>query len=117
MKRVILILCCALTATAADVSGIWKLAYSSENGLKREAMLDLKVEGGQLTGVLSSERGKAPISKGTIRGDEITFDLVRDARYDVITVHYKGRIEGGAMKLTMQYGKREPVPVTGRKGS
>ena len=24
---------------------------------------------------------------------------------------------GGAMKLTMQYGKREPVPVTGMKGS
>jgi len=110
-------LCCSLTASAADVGGIWKLAYTTENGLKRESMLDLKVEGNQLSGVLSSERGKAPISNGKLSGDEIAFDLVRDARYDVITVHYKGRIEGSSMKLTMQYGKRDPVPVTGKKGS
>jgi hypothetical protein len=66
---------------------------------------------------VSSERGRAPIANGKISGDEIAFDLIRDARYDMITVHYKGRIEGGAMKLTMQYGKRDPVAVTGKKGS
>lgn len=118
MKRAFLLLLCAgLTASAAGVSGLWTLAYTTENGLKREATLDLKQEGDQVSGVLSSERGKAAISNGRLSGDEIAFDLVRDARYDVITIHFKGRIEGGAMKLTMQYGKRDPITIAAKKGS
>jgi hypothetical protein len=112
-----LLLCSSLAAGAADAGGVWTLDYTTGNGLKRQSKLDLKVEGDSLSGTVSSERGSAPIANGKISGDEIAFDLVRDARYDVITVHFKGRIEGGAMKLTMQYGKRDPLVVTGRKGS
>jgi hypothetical protein len=118
MKFVIpVLLCSSLAASAADAGGIWTLVCTTENGFKRESKLDLKVEGDSLSGTVSSERGKAPIANGKISGDEIAFDLIRDARYDVITVHYKGRIEGGEMKLTIQYGKRDPVAVTGKKGS
>jgi hypothetical protein len=118
MKRISLVLLCAsLTASAADPGGIWTLAYATENGLKRESKLDLKVDGGSVSGVVSSERGKAPIANGRINGADITFDLIRDARYDLITVHFKGRLEGDTMKLTMQYGARDPVAVIGKKGS
>ncbi len=118
MRRLILVLFCAsLAAHAADPSGIWKLIYVTENGLKRESKLDLKVEGDSLSGTVSSERGTARFSSGKINGNEIAFDLIRNANYDEITVHFKGTMEGGAMKLTMQYGKREPVPVIAKKGS
>jgi hypothetical protein len=117
MKRVILVLLCASLATsAADPGGIWTLAYTTENGLKRESKLDLKVEGNSVSGVVSSDRGRAPIANGKISGGDIAFDLIRDARYDVIAVHYKGTIEGDTMKLTMQYGTRDPVTVIGKKG-
>jgi hypothetical protein len=118
MKLVIpILLCASLAASAADAGGVWKLAYTTENGLRRESKLDLKVEGGSLAGTLSSERGMARIESGKINGDEIGFDLIRKSNNDEITVHFKGRIEGDTMKLTMQYGKRDPVAVTGTRGS
>jgi hypothetical protein len=118
MKHVILILFWAsIAASAADISGVWNLAYTTENGLRRESKLELKVDGDSLSGILSSERGRAPIEAGKISGDEMGFDLIRKSNNDEITVHFKGRIEGGAMKLTMQYGKRPPVAVVATKGT
>jgi hypothetical protein len=118
IRRVVPILFWAsLAASAADANGIWKLAYTTENGLKRESKLDLKVEGDSVSGTVSSERGTARFSSGKITGDEIAFDLIRNSNYDEITVHFKGRIVGDTMKLTMQYGKRDPVSVTGKRGS
>ncbi len=106
-----------VAANAADAVGAWTLGYTTPNGMKRESKLDLKVEGDTLTGSLSSDRGTAKIDSGKISGNEIAFDLIRKSNNDEITVHFKGRIEGNTMKLTMQYGTREPVAVTGKKGS
>jgi len=107
----------SLAAFAADVAGAWKLSYTTENGLQREALLDLKVDGDRLTGTLSSSRGSAPVEDGKINGDEISFQLVRKGNGDEIAVRYKGRIEDGTMKLKMQFGRREAVEVTARRGS
>jgi hypothetical protein len=118
MKRVLAILLfVSLAASGADLSGVWKLTYITENGHQRESKLELKVEGDSLTGTFSSERGTARIESGKINGDEITFDLVRKSNNDEITVHFKGKVEGGAMKLTMQFGQRAPVAIVGTKGS
>lgn len=107
----------SLAARGADPSGTWDLAYKTANGLLRESKLELKANGDGLEGTLSSDRGTAKIQSGKITGDEITFDLVRNSNNDEITVHFKGQIDGEAIRLTMQYGTREPVVITGRKGS
>ncbi len=118
MKLAIPILWLAsLAASAADADGIWDLTYTTANGLRRESKLELKVDGDSLAGSLSSDRGMARIESGKISGDDIAFDLVRKSNNDEITVHFKGRIEGSAMKLTMQFGKRDPVTMIGKKGS
>jgi len=117
MNRVISILLCAsLGAIAADDGGIWNLVYTTTNGLRRASKLDVKVEGDSLTGTLSSDRGTARVEHGTIRGDEIAFDLIRISNNDQIIVHFRGRIEGDTMRLTMQYGTRDPVAIVGTKG-
>ena len=115
MKIVIAILFASLAVYAADAAGTWRVAYSTENGLPREATLNLKVEGDRLSGAWSSDRGLALIENGKINGGDIRFDLVRKANYDEIPVHFKGRIEGETMKLTMQFGQRKPVEITARK--
>jgi hypothetical protein len=104
-------------ANAADADGTWDLGYTTPNGMNRQSRLELKVEGDTLTGSLSSDRGTAKIDTGKVSGDEIAFDLIRKSNNDEITVHFRGRIEGNTMKLTMQYGTRDPVAVTGKKGS
>lgn len=107
----------ALAAQGADPAGVWDLVYTTANGMKRESKLELKAQGDRLEGTLSSDRGTARISSGKITGDEIAFDLVRNSNNDEITVHFKGRIDGSTIRLTMQYGARVSVVITGRKGS
>jgi hypothetical protein len=118
VKRVLFILLFArLVLSAADPSGVWQLAYTTENGHVRESKLDLKVEGDSLIGTLSSERGTAKLENGKISGNEIGFDVVRKSNNDEITVHFKGKVEGGTMKLTMQFGNRAAFTLLGKKGS
>ncbi len=118
MKRLIpILLFIALAASGADLSGVWKLTYTTENGHQRESKLELKMDGDNLTGTLSSERGTARIERGKVNGDEIEFDLVRKSNNDEITVHFKGKVEAGTMTLTMQFGQRPPVTIGGTKGA
>jgi len=116
MKCVVSILLFTGLASAADPGGVWNLAYATGNGHQRESKLDLKAEGDRLEGTLSSERGTARIESGKINGDEIAFDVVRKSNNDEITVHFKGKVEGGMMKLSMQYRQRAPVTIAGNKG-
>ena len=102
-------------ARAADAGGTWRLSYSTENGLPREATLNLKLEGDRLTGTLSSDRGLARIDDGKVSGDEIRFDVIRKGNGDEITIHFQGRVEGETMKLTLQFGRRNPIEITARR--
>jgi hypothetical protein len=112
-----LLLFVAVAASAADITGSWKLTYATENGLTREATLDLKVEGDHLSGTLASDRGKAQIETGKVSGDDISFSLLRLSNGDEITVNFWGKVEGATMKLKLQYGQRQPVDVASRRTS
>jgi hypothetical protein len=114
-RTALVLLFAGLAAPAADVAGSWKLAYTTENGLTREATLDLKLEGGHVSGTLVSDRGKAQIEEGNVSGDDISFTLLRRGNNDEIKVTYQGKVEGGTMKLKMQYGHRTPVDVTAKR--
>ena len=106
-----------LAASAADITGSWKLTYTTENGLTREATLELKLDGDRLSGTLSSDRGKAQIETGKLTGDEISFSLLRRGNGDEITVNFWGKLEGATMKLKMQYGQRQPIDLVARRSS
>jgi hypothetical protein len=107
----------ATLASAADIAGTWRLTYTTENGLTREATLDLKQEGDRVSGALASDRGKAQIETGKLSGDEISFSLLRLGNGDEIRVNFWGKVEGATMKLKMQYGGRQPVDVAARRMS
>ena len=114
---VALVLLFATLASAADVEGTWKLTYTTENGLKRAATLDLKLEGDRLSGTFASDRGKAQIETGKLSGDEVSFSLLRLGNGDEIKVNFWGKVEGATMKLKMQYGGRHPVDIAARRMS
>jgi hypothetical protein len=114
-RTALLLLLVSMSAFAADVAGSWKLTYTTENGLTREATLDLKLEAGHLSGTLAGDRGKAQIEEGTVSGDQVSFTLLRRGNNDEIKVTYQGKVEGGTMKLKMQYGHRPPVEVSAKR--
>ena len=106
-----------LASSAAAITGMWKLAYTTENGLTREATLDLKLEGDRLSGTLVSDRGTAQVETGKVCGEDVSFSLLRLGNGDEITVNFWGKVEGATMKLKMQYGRRQPVDVLARRTS
>jgi peptidoglycan/xylan/chitin deacetylase (PgdA/CDA1 family) len=98
-----------------DVTGNWTATYTTQNGLKRESTFALKVEGDRLTGTITSERGRAPITEGRIAGKDIAFTVVRKGNGDEVAVEYKGRVEGDVMKLSMRFGGHEVLEVTAKR--
>jgi hypothetical protein len=117
LRAAVTLLLATVSASAADIAGTWKLTYTTENGLSREATLDLKLEGDRLAGTLASDRGKAQIETGKVSGDEVSFNLLRLGNGDEITVKFWGKVEGATMNLKMQYGTRQPVDIAARRSS
>lgn len=100
---------------ANPITGLWKIASKMPNGLLREATLDLKVNGGKLSGTLRSDRGVAPITSGEVRGNEISFTILRKGNNDEISVRYSGSLDGDRLYLKMFFGDRQPVEVLGSR--
>jgi len=115
MRKALLILLFSTVAWSADIDGKWKLLYTTAGGLQRESILEVKADGGKLSGKVSSNRGTAAIETGAVNQDEVSFTLLRKGNGDEIKVEFRGKIQDGILKLTMQYGKREPVAVLGRR--
>jgi hypothetical protein len=117
IRAIVFAMLFSVSAFAAGAEGVWKLTYTTSTGHPREATLTLQVEGGSVSGTIEGEMGSAKIEQGQLKGDDISFTLVRQGSSDLITVTYSGKIEGAIMKLKMQYRDREPIEITARRVS
>ena len=88
----ILLAACALSASAADISGNWKgTAETSEGTIERSFVF--KVDGNMLTGETTSNNfGKSTIDDGKIDGDSVSFMIRISLGGNDAKVHYKGKI-------------------------
>lgn len=88
------------TTFAAGVSGNWIWVTPGRNGTAdRESVLSLKAEGSHLTGKISAPGadGKPAdtlISNGSVSGDAVTFDVVRQVNGNSSTNTYSGKVSG-----------------------
>lgn len=108
----------ALLGAAAGqpgAEGAWRARYTTTEGRSHEFTLTIKASGGVFSGTISSPRGSVPITEGTLNGRDVGFTVTRRADYDQIAVTFKGRVDGGVMRLTMQVGPREPIAITARR--
>ncbi len=97
-------------AQAADVAGNWLWVAQGRNGAPdRESILHLDVQGDRLTGAISSPGTDGKPADITIRngkrdGDNISFQVVRQANNNSITNNYSGKVAGdelvGAIEFT-----------------
>jgi len=100
------VLTLAATLAAADVAGKWKAEFTMPDGQTRTSIFTFKVEGDKLTGNVSSPRGEAPIQEGKVSGDEISFVVVREFGGNEVRIHYKGKVTGDDLRLTVEFGER-----------
>ena len=94
----------AVAAFAADIDGKWKSEMQTPDGQTRTSTYTFKADGDKLTGAVSGRMGETPISEGTIKGDEISFVVVRNFGGEERKMQYKGKVSGDELKMTMQMG-------------
>jgi hypothetical protein len=90
---------------AADASGTWTWSTPGRDGGEaRKSTLKLKVDGEKVTGTLSApgrqggQSRDVEISDGKIKGDEVSFNVVREANGNKMTMKYSGKITGDSIK-------------------
>src|SRR5262245_12478388 len=109
--RVVVVLCVVallttLTVFAENVAGTWKGSYPGRDGQTRESTIMLKAQGEKLTGTVSGQRGESEIKDGIIKGDDISFSVVRNFGGNDVTVKYKGKVVGDAIQFKVEAGER-----------
>jgi hypothetical protein len=87
---------------AADVSGKWVAQVPGRDGQAREVVFNLKADGDQLTGTVTTPRGERQISEGKVDGDQISFAEVIEFNGNQMKMLYKGKVAGDEIKFTRQ---------------
>jgi hypothetical protein len=82
----------------ADPTGTWKWSATGQGGQTRETTLKLKLEGDKLTGTISGRGDDTAISEGTLKGDEISFQVTREVNGNKVTAKYNGKLSGNSIK-------------------
>jgi len=87
----------ALAAAAAGVDGKWVGTVGES-----EITFEFKAEGEKLTGTLNNaaQAGAVEIKDGKVRGDEISFHVVRNLNNAETKVQWTGKVAGDQLTLT-----------------
>lgn len=90
-------------ADAADATGTWSWTTPGRNGgPERKTTLKLKADGAKLTGEVIAmrreEEVKTEISKGEVKGNEISFSVTREFNGNSFSQKYTGKITGDTIK-------------------
>jgi hypothetical protein len=98
---------------AASVAGTWELTVESPMG-SRTSDAVFTQSGETLGGKMVSQRGEAPL-QGTIKGDNVAFNLTINAQGQDLTIDYSGKVTGDTMSGTVQFGSFGDGKWTGKR--
>jgi hypothetical protein len=88
----------ALPAFAGDVNGKWSGEVQG-GGQVYPITLTLKADGEKLTGTMGGSGGEYPINDGTIKGDDISFNVVIDFNGNSLKLIYTGKVAGDEIRF------------------
>ncbi|HSB07997.1 MAG TPA: hypothetical protein VLM38_00685 [Blastocatellia bacterium] len=113
----VLVLASIALAWAANIDGKWVAQIPGQGGQTQEQTFTFKSDGEKLTGTVTSPRGEAAISDGTIKGDDISFTQTFEMQGNSIKVIYKGKISGDEIKFTRtrEGSTRPPTEFTAKR--
>jgi hypothetical protein len=96
----------------ADPSGTWTWSTPGrDGGTPRQSTLKLKVDGEKVMGTITSpgRQGSDPrqteISDGKIKGDELSFNVVREFNGNKMTQKFHGKVAGDTIKGKMEFDR------------
>jgi hypothetical protein len=103
MRRLLVVvglILCALALAAADISGTWSASVPLDAG-SGTATFVLKQSGDALSGTYSGALGEAKVT-GSVKGDEVEWMFETE---DAGKVIYRGKLDGGKIKGSAEYGQ------------
>lgn len=99
-------------ALAGEATGTWQWSTHTPNG-DIATTLKLEAKDGKLTGAYANQFGNTTISNGSLTGDTLNFDVVRDFGGKKYVVHYHGKLAGDTIQGTIEApGHDGGKPVT-----
>lgn len=101
-------------AWAAGIDGKWNAEIETPGGVRTNTFT-FKADGEKLTGTVSGRMGDTAIQEGAIKGDEVSFVVVREFSGQEFKIQYKGKLAGDELKMTMQAGDREPREIVAKR--
>jgi len=108
VQTLAILVCLAVSALAADISGKWQAQVPGRGGQARPSTFTFKAEGDKLTGTMSDGRGEpATIEDGKVSGDTVSLAITTECGKG----NYKGTVSGNEIKF-----KRKGGPGLGLKG-
>lgn len=84
------------SATAADVAGKWNVTAATPGGREYKLEMELRNEGGKLSGEMSSAQGSTALQDVLLSGDQLSYKLPVGAN----TYSVKFTVAGSTMKGT-----------------
>lgn len=95
-----------LLVVLADVSGTWIGQIEVREGEKEDIAIRVEQRGAVLTGKLYGDYQSAPIVKGTVAGDLLTFVVLRQEQsgneIHETRIRFTGRVVGESLELVRE---------------
>lgn len=115
----VLTLALAVCALAADVNGKWAAQVPGRQGNTQEVTFNLKADGSNLTGTMTTRRGDVELKDGKVDGDKVSFSTVMAMQGNEVKMKYAGTVSGDELKLTRVRdggdGAAPPVEFTAKR--
>jgi hypothetical protein len=99
---------------AVDFSGVWKLEMQQADDSKGDTLLDLKMEGSKLTGMLKSPQGEFPIENGSVQGQDLFFNVVIQREEYKLKTTYRGHLFSEEIQFNVEAGERLLLAIARR---
>jgi hypothetical protein len=96
-----------------SVDGSWKIVVNSPMG-KQESGLELKAEGGVLTGTQSGQGQSGPIKDGKVDGDTVSWSNAITSPFPM-TLEFTGTVAGDTLNGKVKAGSFGSFDFTGAR--
>jgi hypothetical protein len=96
------------------VDGTYKIEIDTPMG-KQESKLTLKAAGTKLSGTMESSFGTTSFSGGTVKGNEVSWNMEITSPMGKMALAYKGKVAGNEISGEVKAGDFGTSPFKGKK--
>jgi hypothetical protein len=97
------------------VDGKWEIVINSPMGAQK-ATLDLKTDGGALSGTQSAAQGSGPLENGKVDGNAVSWSAKITSPMPM-TLEFSGSVEGDVLKGSVKAGAFGSFPFAGARSA